>query len=67
MICGTTLGLENYFELKPNEIMIYSFPHLKKGSKRKAKIVFFEAFSKEFEISIDEKIIQNQRTTRYLK
>lgn len=56
-----------YFELKPNEILIYSFPHLEKGNKRNAKIVFFKAFSKEFEISIDEKIIKNQRSTHYLQ
>lgn len=50
-----------YFKLKPNEILIYSFPHLKKGTKRKSKIVFFKASSKEFDISIDEQIIKNQR------
>lgn len=67
MICGNTLLLKHYFQLKPNEIMIYAVPHLKKGSKRKVKIVFSEAFSKEFEISIDENIIQDQRSTHYLK
>lgn len=67
IICGTTSNLKPYFELKPNEIMIYSFPHLKKGTKRKVKIVFFNASSKEFEISIDEKVIQNQRSTHFLK
>ncbi|MBW8522121.1 hypothetical protein K0U91_06510 [Chryseobacterium chendengshani] len=67
IICGMETNLNPYFELKPNEILIYSFPHLENGSKRKAKIVFFKAFSKEFEISIDEKIIKNQRSTHYLK
>ncbi|MCA6067162.1 hypothetical protein JI747_008230 [Chryseobacterium sp. RG1] len=67
MICGTTLGPKHYFQLIPNEIMIYAVPYFKKGSKRKAKIVFFKAYSKEFEIPVDEKIIQNQRSTRYLK
>ncbi|MBD8083054.1 hypothetical protein [Chryseobacterium caseinilyticum] len=54
-----------YFKLKPNEILIYSFPHLKKGTKRKSKIVFFKASSKEFDISIDEQIIKNQRSIHY--
>lgn len=67
MICGITLGPKHYFRLMPNEIMIYAVPHLKKGGKRKAKIVFFKASSKEFEIPVDEKIIQNQRSIRYLK
>lgn len=66
-ICGMGTNLNPYFELKPNEILIYSFPYLENGSKRKAKIVFFKAFSKEFEISIDEKIIKNQRSTHYLQ
>ncbi|HEX7869481.1 MAG TPA: hypothetical protein VF455_05140 [Chryseobacterium sp.] len=66
-ICGMGTNLNPYFELKPNEILIYSFAHLENGSKRKAKIVFFKAFSKEFEISIDEKIIKNQRSTHYLQ
>ena len=56
-----------YFELKPNEILIYSFPHLKKGTKRKSKIVFFKASSKEFNISINEHIVKNQRSTHYLQ
>ena len=67
MICGMGIDVNPYFELKPNEILIYSFPYLEKGSKRKAKIVFFRAFSKEFEISIDEKIIQNQRSTQFFQ
>lgn len=56
-----------YFELRPNELLIYSFPHLTKGNKRKAKIVFFRASSKEIEISIDERIIQNQRDKHYFQ
>lgn len=67
MVCGMGTNLNPYFELKPNEILIYSFPHLEKGSKRKAKIVFFKAFSKEFEISVDEKIIRNQRNTHFFE
>lgn len=55
-----------YFELRPNELLIYSFPHLTKGNKRKAKIVFFRASSKEFEIPIDDKIIQNQRDKHFI-
>lgn len=67
MICGTTLGPKHYFKLMPNEIMIYAVPYLKKSVKRKAKIVFFKASSKEFEIPVDEKIIRDQRSIRYLK
>ena len=60
MICG--YGLENrpYFELKPNEILIYAYPFFKKGKIHKAKVKFYDASSKEFNISIDEKIIKNQ-------
>ena len=65
MICGTRYE-PRYFELKPNEILIYAYPYLKKGKKRKAKINFYDASSKEFEISIDEKIIKNQRGTRFI-
>jgi hypothetical protein len=67
LICGIGSPKNPYFELKPNEILIYSFPHLKKGEKRKAKISFFKATSKEFETSIDEEIIKNQRSTNYLQ
>ena len=60
MICG--YGLENrpYFELKPNEILIYAYPFFKKGKTHKAKVKFYDASSKEFDISIDEEIIKNQ-------
>jgi len=64
--CITGLPTNLYFELKPQEILIYSFPHLEKGQKRKAKISFFKAKSKEFEISIADKIIKKQRATKYL-
>lgn len=47
-----------YFELKPDEILVYSCPYFKKGEKRKTKIKFYNAESKEFEMSIDEKIIK---------
>lgn len=66
-ICGMGSPKNPYFELKPNEILIYSHPHLKKGGKRKSKIVFFKAFSKEFELSIDNEIIKNQRKIFYLE
>lgn len=66
MICGAYAPIERFFELKPQEILIYSFPHLEKGEKRKAKISFFKAKSKEFEISIADKIIKKQRATKYL-
>lgn len=56
-----------YFELKPNEILIYSFPHLKKGQIKKSKMKFYNALSKEFEISIDEEIMKNQRSIHYLQ
>lgn len=50
-----------YFELKPDEIMVYSCPYFKKGEKRKAKIRFANAESKEFEMSIDENMIKKLR------
>jgi hypothetical protein len=55
-----------YFKLNPNEIMIFAFPHLQKGKTRKAKIIYYNAESKEFDISIDEKIISSQREGRFL-
>ena len=65
MICG--YGLENrpYFELKPNEILVYAYPFFKKGKIHKAKVKFYDASSKEFNISIDDKIIEDQRN-RYI-
>lgn len=66
MICGIGTDFYSYFELKPDEILIYGFPYLEKGTKRKAKMKFYDTFSKEFEISIDEKIIKNQRDTNFL-
>ena len=55
-------GNENhpFFELKPNEILIYAYPYFKKGKIHKAKVKFYTASSKEFNISIDEEIIKNQ-------
>ncbi len=57
-------GLEtyfySYFELKPNEILVYAYPYFKKGKTHKAKVKFYDASSKEFDISIDEEIIKNQ-------
>jgi len=68
MICGGTGTITfPYFELKPNEILIFAYPYFKKGGNRKAKVIFYNAFSKEFNISIDENIIKNQRDTRILK
>jgi hypothetical protein len=37
----------------------------KKGKIHKAKVKFYDASSKEFNISIDDKIIENQRN-RYI-
>ncbi len=65
MICGMGSDSYFYFELKPNEILIYAYPYFKKGTKRKAKMKFYKASSKEFEISIDENIIKNQRNKHY--
>lgn len=48
----------SYLELKPDEILVYSCPYFKKGEKRKAKIKFGNAESKEFEISVDKNIIR---------
>lgn len=55
---GSGLQKISYFELKPNEILIYSCPYFKKGKHTKAKIEFGTAESKEFEISVDENIIR---------
>lgn len=63
--CGTGTDNYFYFELNPNEILIYAYPYFKSGTKRKAKMKFYNASSKEFEISIDENIIKNQRDKRY--
>lgn len=66
MICGT--GIEpRYFEFKPNDILIYAYPFFLNGTKKKVKIQFYDATSKEFEISIDDKIIQKQRNKYYLQ
>ena len=51
----------SYIILKPNEIMIFALPFFKPGKKIRAKIQFYGASSKEFEISIDDKILKNQR------
>ena len=55
-------GNENhpFFEIKPNEILVYAYPYFKKGKTHKAKVKFYDASSKEFDISIDEEIIKNQ-------
>ena len=62
-------GLEtyfySYFELKPNEILVYAYPYFKKGKTHKAKVKFYDASSKEFDISIDDNIIENQ-INRYI-
>ncbi|MFC4165066.1 hypothetical protein ACFOWU_15465 [Epilithonimonas zeae] len=65
MICGIVGGIYSYIELKPNEILIYSYPYFKSGTKRKAKMKFYKAYSKEFQISIDEKILKNQYNKYY--
>ena len=65
MICGTGINFYNYFELKPNEILVYAYPYFKKGKVHKAKVKFHDASSKEFDISIDDKIIEDQRN-RYI-
>ena len=65
MICGIETNFYSYFELKPNEILVYAYPYFKKGKKHKAKVKFYDASSKEFDISIDYKIIENQRN-RYI-
>ena len=63
--CGTGTDNYSYFELKPNEILVYAYPYFKSGTKQKAKMKFYNASSKQFEISIDDKIIQKQRDKRY--
>lgn len=65
MICGIVDGIYSYIELKPNEILIYSYPYFKSGTKQKSKMKFYNASSKEFEISIDENILKNQRDKHY--
>lgn len=46
---GSELQKISYFELKPDEILVYSCPYFKKGKNTKAKIEFGTAESKEFE------------------
>lgn len=65
MICGITGGIYSYIELKPNEILVYAYPYFKSGTKQKAKMKFYNASSKEFEISIDDTTIKSQRDKRY--
>lgn len=64
-ICGTGTDYTPYFELKPNDILIYAYPYFKSGTKQKAKMKFYNASSKEFEISIDDTTIKSQRDKRY--
>ncbi|MFL9834002.1 hypothetical protein [Chryseobacterium terrae] len=64
---GSELQKISYFELKPDEILIYSCPYFKKGEKRKAKIKFGTAESKEFEISVDENIIRKMLHTGFIE
>lgn len=64
-ICGIGTDFYSYFELNPNEILIYAYPHLTKGTKQKAKMKFYNASSKEFEISIDENITKKQYSKFY--
>lgn len=59
-ICGTGWDKKPYIELKPNEILIYTIPFFKKGTKKKFKIVFYNIQSKEFELSIDKNIVDQQ-------
>lgn len=65
MICGTTGGSYSYIELKPNEILVYAYPYFKSGTKQKAKMKFYKAYSKDFQISIGEKILKNQYNKYY--
>lgn len=65
MICGMESDSYSYIELKPKEVLVYAYPYFNSGTKQKAKMKFYKASSKEFEISIDENIIKNQRDKRY--
>lgn len=58
IIRGSEAEPIRYFELKPDEILVYSYPYFKKGEKTKAKIEFGNTPSKEFEMSIDKNIIK---------
>ena len=60
MICGSYSKYRSFFKLKPNEILVYAYPYFKKGKTHKAKVKFYDASSKEFNISIDDNIIENQ-------
>lgn len=64
---GSELQKISYFELKPDEILIYSCPYFKKGEKRKAKIKFGTAESNEIEISVDENIIRKMLHEGFLE
>jgi hypothetical protein len=63
LICGWGTNERRYYELKPNQILIYTYPYFKGGEKRSGKLKFHNTSSKNFEISINKKIIDNQRET----
>lgn len=62
MICGTGRGIIRYFDLKPNEIVVFALPFFKGGEKRQFRVKIDDAHSKEFELSIDKKIIKSQES-----
>ena len=59
--------IQPFFELKPNEILVYAYHYFKKGKTHKAKVKFYDASSKEFDISIDDEIIKNQRESYFIE
>lgn len=59
--------VQPFFELKPSEILVYAYPYFKKGKTHKAKVKFYDASSKEFDISIDDEIIKNQRESYFIE
>lgn len=67
IIRGGELQKISYFELKPDEILVYSCPYFKKGKNTKVKIKFGNAESKEFEISVDENITRKMLHEGFLQ
>ncbi len=52
-----------YFELSPNEILIYAIPFFEGTMKQKFKLKIGGAYSNEYESSINDFVIKNQEFT----
>lgn len=63
IICGTGWGM-NYWELEPNEIMIFSVNYLTGKDRGKFKVILFDSSSESFMMNYDKNIVKEQR--RYI-